>query len=232
MENEPLENENVPAEEDAKIDDVIKDQARSPKDDNGVMDSSFGENTARESEVEGSPINFDEPAMQVMSDELQAEENVETSEENTLVETLAEDENPTVQKSPQQSEDFEILEVGSTDTKTEDTLSQHEDLKVKDDQATDLDEIENISEDELPAPTKPKVQDAEEVSDEELPGPKMAELPDDTEVVSEEELPASTGAQNNAKKDAKRKLENYDPSEPTDENDEKKLKIDAEGMLT
>ncbi|XP_070503379.1 pre-mRNA-processing factor 39 isoform X2 [Chironomus tepperi] len=117
----------------------------------------------------------------------------------------------------------------SLDTKTEDTLAQSEDLQQKDEQATDLD-AENISEDELPIPTKLKVQDAEEVSDEELPGPKMAELPADTEVVSEEELPSSN-APNNVKKDGKRKLEDYDPCDPTaDENEspEKKTKKEDE----
>lgn len=105
--------------------------------------------------------------------------------------------------------------------KTEDTYAQSDDVINNDQQATDLD-AENISEDELPAPSKPKVQDAEEVSDEELPGPKMAELPADTENVSEEELPAS---QITSKKE-KRKLQDYDPSDPTDESDapEKKLK--------
>jgi pre-mRNA-processing factor 39 len=119
------------------------------------------------------------------------------------------------------NDDYQMVDEQSMD-KTEDTFAQSEDLKVVDQQATDLD-AENISEDELPMPLKPKVQDAEEVSDEELPGPKMAELPADTEVVSEEELPAATNVN---KKDGKRKLDDYDPSEPTDENDspEKKLK--------
>lgn len=108
-----------------------------------------------------------------------------------------------------------------SDEKTENTFAQSEELKVADPDATDLD-AENISEDELPGPAKPKVQDAEEVSDEELPGPKLAELPADTEVVSEEELPA-------LKKEGKRKHESdYDPSEATDEVDEKKLKTDEE----
>jgi pre-mRNA-processing factor 39 len=109
--------------------------------------------------------------------------------------------------------------VDDTAEKTDDdTNAQSEDIKHSDPDATDLD-AENISEDELPGPAKPKVQDAEEVSDEELPGPKMAELPADTEVVSEEELPAPK----------KRKHEeDYDPSKPSDEADEKKLKSDEE----
>lgn len=104
--------------------------------------------------------------------------------------------------------------------KTENTFAQSDDTKPGDPDATDLD-AENISEDELPAPDKPKVQDAEEVSDEELPGPKLAELPADTEVVSEDELP-------NPKKEGKRKLDDYDPSEPTDDAPEKRTKTDIE----
>lgn len=123
--------------------------------------------------------------------------------------------------------DYQMTEEPSLD-KTEDTYAQSEDLKTADQHATDLD-AENISEDELPAPTKPKVQDAEEVSDEELPGPKLAELPEDTENVSEEELPAASSV---VKKE-KRKLQDYDPSDPTDENDapEKKAKKEEEGKL-
>lgn len=52
-----------------------------------------------------------------------------------------------------------------------------------------------------------------------------AELPADTEVVSEEELPA-------LKKEGKRKHEDYDPSEPTDEVDEKKMKTDGKTLQT
>lgn len=81
-------------------------------------------------------------------------------------------------------------------------------------------DAEMVSEDELPAPNQPKVDDAEEVSDEELPGPKLAELPADTEVVSEDELPAS----NRVKRKAD---ESYDPSSPTDSAPEKRSKPDA-----
>lgn len=119
-----------------------------------------------------------------------------------------------------QSVDFNIASEESTD-KTEDTYAECEDIKPNE-QATDLD-AENISEDELPIPSKPKIQDAEEVSDDELPGPKLAELPADTEIVSEEEFPASNSI---TKNDGKRKIEDYDPSEPTEESDipEKKIK--------
>lgn len=81
-------------------------------------------------------------------------------------------------------------------------------------------DAEMVSEDELPVPNQPKVDDAEEVSDEELPGPKLAELPADTEVVSEDELPAS----NKIKRKAD---ESYDPSSPTDSAPEKRPKPDA-----
>lgn len=90
----------------------------------------------------------------------------------------------------------------------------------EDPEATDLD-AENISDDEIPAPEKEQVPDAEEVSDEDLPAPKRAELPADTEVVSEEEEPL--------KKDGKRKLEDYDPSDPTDEVEAPEKKIKTEG---
>lgn len=52
-------------------------------------------------------------------------------------------------------------------------------------------DAEMVSEDELPAPAQPTIDDAEDLSDEELPGPKRAELPADTEVVSEDEFPSS-----------------------------------------
>lgn len=52
-------------------------------------------------------------------------------------------------------------------------------------------DAEMVSEDELPAPAQPTIDDAEDLSDDELPGPKRAELPADTEVVSEDEFPSS-----------------------------------------
>lgn len=118
--------------------------------------------------------------------------------------------------------DYQMVDEASEQSieKPEDTYAQSEETKPDDPDATSLD-AENISEDELPGPAKPKVQDAEEVSDEELPGPKLAELPADTEVVSEDELPA-------LKKEGKRKHEDYDPCDPTDEADEKKAKTDGE----
>ncbi|KAG5671606.1 hypothetical protein PVAND_001799 [Polypedilum vanderplanki] len=115
-----------------------------------------------------------------------------------------------------------------TDDKSEivDTIAQSEDIKMKDDQATDLD-AENISEDELPQAEKPKVKDAEEVSEDELPQPEKPQVKD-AEMVSDEELPQTAPI----KKDGKRKLEDYDPSDPTtnEENDsgEKKIKREDE----
>lgn len=81
-------------------------------------------------------------------------------------------------------------------------------------------DTEMVSEDELPAPTKEKVDDAEELSDDELPAPQRAELPEDTEVVSEDELPSTK---------TKRKLDDgYDPGSPTEDTEgpEKKAKIE------
>lgn len=166
----------------------------------------------------------------------------ETTEQETFIADLADIENANSfpsgcddnslqtgqYDSPSRNENNEIIQnfmtgdyqIKNNEGSSEETFAQSENLKGNDPDATDLD-AENISEDELPCPAKPKVQDAEEVSDEELPGPKMAELPADTEVVSEDELPA-------LKKDAKRKHESdYDPSEPTDEIDEKKPKTEG-----
>lgn len=194
--------------------------------DNGSSNFAFEDNQTSEqpSEEKGDETN-------------QTDETVERNEEEFIADLAEEnansfpsaDENSVgnsnsnaVQESLDGDGDVQMIDDMSLD-KTEDTYAQSEDVKNSDQHATDLD-AENISEDELPAPTKPKVQDAEEVSDEELPGPKMAELPADTENVSEEELPAS---QTTSKKE-KRKLQDYDPSEPTDETDapEKKLKKD------
>lgn len=70
-------------------------------------------------------------------------------------------------------------------------------------------DAEMVSEDELPAPAQPKVDNAEDLSDEELPAPKRAELPADTEVVSEDEFPSSNKG--------KRKIgENNDAESSTD----------------
>ncbi|XP_017055283.1 pre-mRNA-processing factor 39 [Drosophila ficusphila] len=78
---------------------------------------------------------------------------------------------------------------------------------------------EIISEDELPPPSKPEINDAEEVSDEELPAPQRAELPADAEVISEDELP--TNNNNNTasepKAPVKRKAEKESDKSPEDQ---------------
>lgn len=120
----------------------------------------------------------------------------------------------------QHERECHVEEVQSNDGDADyNTNAQREDLEscvLEDLDGTSLD-AENISEDELPAPVKPKVQDAEEVSDEELPGPKV-EMPEDTEVVSDDELPALK----------KRKHDDYDPNDPTDDSGEKRLKTEDE----
>ncbi|XP_030369688.1 pre-mRNA-processing factor 39 [Scaptodrosophila lebanonensis] len=75
---------------------------------------------------------------------------------------------------------------------------------------------EIISEDELPLPSKPEINDAEEVSDEELPAPQRAELPADAEVISEDELPTHNNNNNlnEVKTSVKRKAEREVPAQP------------------
>ncbi|XP_037711600.1 pre-mRNA-processing factor 39 isoform X2 [Drosophila subpulchrella] len=84
---------------------------------------------------------------------------------------------------------------------------------------------EIISEDELPPPSKPEINDAEEVSDEELPAPQRAELPADAEVISEDELPThnNNNTASEPKAAVKRKAE-----EETDKSTEDKETISAE----
>ncbi|XP_058445368.1 pre-mRNA-processing factor 39 [Malaya genurostris] len=79
--------------------------------------------------------------------------------------------------------------TGSSDHALADNLANG--FTEEDSKNTDLD-AEMVSEDELPRPVQPQVQDAEEVSDDELPGPRLAELPADAEIVSEDELPHSS----------------------------------------
>lgn len=73
-------------------------------------------------------------------------------------------------------------------------------------------DAEMVSEDELPAPAQPKIDDAEDLSDEDLPAPKRAELPADTEIVSEDELPSSNKT--------KRKIEDGHEADSTNDNAE------------
>lgn len=142
------------------------------------------------------------------------------NDKNSLVKDV-----PEVAEIIANADDEKPTENAESNTTGESDFAIAENLENGASENTDLD-AEMVSEDELPAPNKPKVQDAEEVSDDELPGPKLAELPADTEVVSEEELP------NSSKKDtSKRKLEDYDPSSPTDDTEapEKKIKTEGEG---
>ncbi|KAH8312109.1 hypothetical protein KR044_009437, partial [Drosophila immigrans] len=91
--------------------------------------------------------------------------------------------------------DFEsnVVAMESKMNSSEDSSSHH---AIAESLGDDLDasnativNTEIISEDELPPPSKPEINDAEEVSDEELPAPQRAELPADAEVISEDELP-------------------------------------------
>ncbi|KAH8326723.1 hypothetical protein KR067_012274, partial [Drosophila pandora] len=84
---------------------------------------------------------------------------------------------------------------------------------------------EIISEDELPPPSKPEINDAEEVSDEELPAPQRAELPADAEVISEDELP--THNNNNNSSDPKAPLKRKADKEAENESDDKKVVSEA-----
>lgn len=87
-------------------------------------------------------------------------------------------------------------------------------------------DAEMVSEDELPAPAQPKIDDAEDLSDEELPGPKRAELPADTEVVSEDEFPSSNKV--------KRKIDDIQEADNANENTEtpkKRAKAENDGKF-
>lgn len=79
---------------------------------------------------------------------------------------------------------------------------------------------EIISEDELPPPTKPEINDAEEVSDEELPAPQRAELPADAEVISEDELPTHNNNNNNESKGSGKRKAGRDANEKQDKIDD------------
>lgn len=197
--------------------------------DNGSSNFGFDDNLTYEqqsNEKDGNTDQTDEPVEQ--------ETFMADMADNANSFPSAFDDNSVEQSQPQNESDsnqadgdYQMIEDSEDQVsidKTEDTIAQSDDIKTVDADATCLD-ADEISEDELPAPAKPKVQDAEEVSDEELPGPEMAELPADTEVVSEEELPA-------LKKEGKRKHESdYDPSDPTEEVEEKKLKTEEKHRL-
>ncbi|KAH8385606.1 hypothetical protein KR200_003127, partial [Drosophila serrata] len=140
---------------------------------------------------------------------------------------------------------------------SEDSSSHHAIAESLGDEADTSDativHTEIISEDELPPPSKPEINDAEEVSDEELPAPQRAELPADAEVISEDELPThNNNNASEAKAPVKRKaekgtedkdvsicetsakeksVEQYNPGSPTSESidgqpSEKRTKVD------
>ncbi|BFF92395.1 pre-mRNA-processing factor 39 [Drosophila madeirensis] len=98
---------------------------------------------------------------------------------------------------------------------------------------------EIISEDELPPPTKPEINDAEEVSDEELPAPQRAELPADAEASTKRKAgkEADEAKANVEKKSSEaastreKSVEQYNPGSPTTESNdapplEKRPKVD------
>ena len=130
-----------------------------------------------------------------------------------------------------------VLEENCEKMDSEDSLSEPaiaEDLPNASGSDATMVNTEIISEDELPLPTKPEINDAEEVSDEELPAPQRAELPPDAEVISEDELPVSTAIgdkhspspsrsddQTDSTTRKKRRAESLDVSE------EKKLESDS-----
>uniref|UniRef100_A0A1L8DHA6 Pre-mRNA-processing factor 39 n=1 Tax=Nyssomyia neivai TaxID=330878 RepID=A0A1L8DHA6_9DIPT len=156
---------------------------------------------------------------------LAAEENANSLPSGTDDTEVREEEDNSVQAPAQGNQEENKEEKSNSDAKNDsDDCAIAEDLPNGQDspgKQTDPD-TEMVSEDELPAPTQPKVQDAEEVSDDELPGPKLAELPADTEVVSEDELPA-------AGKGKRKADEGYDPGSPTESTEapEKKAKLES-----
>lgn len=162
---------------------------------------------------------------------LETEQTTTTDSIDNLLANLAEDNANSLPSVDEQSSNQALLTVASAQSQEANSESNSspaiaEDIPNGCSQETNDDglDAEMVSEDELPAPAQPKVDDAEEVSDEELPGPKLAELPADTEVVSEDELPSSNKT--------KRKADDgYDPSSPTEGNEtaEKRQKTESNG---
>lgn len=135
-----------------------------------------------------------------------ADDNQQNAQENSLLASLAGDNAnslPSVGGGDSEKENFEAKVLNSDDIidncekmDSEDSLSEPaivSDIPMSGGDISDatIQNTEIISEDELPPPTKPEINDAEEVSDEELPAPQRAELPPDAEVISEDELPAA-----------------------------------------
>lgn len=112
----------------------------------------------------------------------------------------------------QVSRDLPITETVASDSSSSPAIA--DDLLNGCSQETKVEnelDAEMVSEDELPAPAQPTIDDAEDLSDEELPGPKRAELPADTEVVSEDEFPSSNKV--------KRKADESNEADNTNEED-------------
>lgn len=120
---------------------------------------------------------------------------------NSLPSVGGNDEADSHKKSDFESNVVDVLQpLDNKLNSSEDSSSHH---AIAESLADDMDtsnatcvNTEIISEDELPPPSKPEINDAEEVSDEELPAPQRAELPADAEVISEDELPAHNNNNN------------------------------------
>ncbi|KAM8706419.1 hypothetical protein ACLKA7_010660 [Drosophila subpalustris] len=120
---------------------------------------------------------------------------------NSLPSVGGNDEADSNKKSDFESNVVDALQpLDSKHNSSEDSSSHHAIAEsLVDDMDTSNATIVNteiISEDELPPPSKPEINDAEEVSDEELPAPQRAELPADAEVISEDELPSHNNNNN------------------------------------
>lgn len=143
------------------------------------------------------------PTTQVNEDTNANQINVDIQAENNTIETAE----ATSDSSSLPAIAEDLINGCSQDTKIENEL-----------------DAEMVSEDELPTPVQPKVDNAEDLSDEELPGPKRAELPADTEVVSEDEFPSS----NKIKRKIGESIE-ADNSIENAETPKKRAKAEADG---
>lgn len=97
-------------------------------------------------------------------------------------------------------EDYETIQPNCEKMDSDDSLSEPAIAEDPENHMTEgsnatIVNTEMVSEDELPLPSKPEINDAEEVSDEELPAPQRAELPPDAEVISEDELPVAASGE-------------------------------------
>uniref|UniRef100_A0A1B0CSS7 Pre-mRNA-processing factor 39 n=1 Tax=Lutzomyia longipalpis TaxID=7200 RepID=A0A1B0CSS7_LUTLO len=233
MEDEETPSEEIPAViEGAAVENLADDGEGAPEDEKsssfpfGEMPSDitslFEQSSADRDDVNN--INR-ESTDNLFIANLAAEENANSLPSGTDDTEVREEEESGTAQAPAEANEEAKEEKSSSDAKNDsDDCAIAEDLPNGQDspgKQTDPD-TEMVSEDELPAPTQPKVQDAEEVSDDELPGPKLAELPADTEVVSEDELPA-------AGKGKRKADEGYDPGSPTESTEapEKKAKLES-----